>query len=44
MPEELEIKMRKICEKMCRNKFGRIREKKEKRERKNGKVNMNDVR
>ena len=44
MPEELEIKMRKICENKYRNKLGRNRGKKEKRERKNDKVNMNDER
>ena len=44
MPEELEIKMRKICEKKCRNKLGRNRGEKEKRERRNYKVNMNDER
>ena len=30
MPEELEIKMRKICEKKCRNKLEQTRDKKRK--------------
>ena len=34
MPEELEIKMRKICEKKCRNKLELIKDKKRKARKK----------